>query len=168
MGSRGGPSCKQALWQPHKGSPRIANGQSLLGLRHPAARAGRHKAPILQGAFGPPLAPLLLIPMCGTLERTAPLPAIAQAWWPSPIGLLSTRRELACCPPPMQTGSPVCPRHSPHQAPSAHGLQKICPVQGNTSPPQARGKKTKKTKESILPKQCLHKSLSFSFFLEVV
>lgn len=59
--------------------------------------------------------------------------------------------------------------HSPHHAPSTHGLQKTCPVHGNTSPPQASGKITnKKTKESILPKQCLRKSLSFSFFLEVV
>lgn len=57
--------------------------------------------------------------------------------------------------------------HTTHPPPMAYKR----PVQFREIPVLPRPeekKKNKKTKESILPKQCLHKSLSFSFFLEVV
>lgn len=163
MGSQGGPSCNETLWQPHKGSTHIANGQSHLGLRCPVARAGRHKAPILQGGSSPPLAPLLLIPVCGMQPSSGPSrdPRKGSPSSCHCTGLVAITHQAsqhpkgACLRSPSRADRLPCLcqarlegacRHSPHHAPSAHGLQKTCPDQGNTSPPQARGKKTQENK----------------------
>lgn len=93
-----------------------------------------------------------------------------------PSGFLAPKREVAYCPPAMQTGSPVRPRHgwkgSPDTAHTTHPLpmayERLAQFREIPVLPRPEGKKPKKTKESILPKQRLHKSLRFSFFLEVV
>lgn len=185
MGSRGGPSCKEAAPQR---LPLHCMWPEPLEAVLPGG-TGRHKAPILQDAFSPCtpccssspcVGPRLPSVPPGPLERAAPRPAMAQAWWLSPIRA-SQHPKGACSLSPSHASRVPCPRqgwkvppgtaHAMHPASMAY---KTCPVQGNTSPPQARGEKNKskqthtyETKENILPKQYLHKSLSFSFFLEV-
>lgn len=175
MGGQGVRSVRRCSGRPTKAALALQTDRAARAVS-PSSTVGRHKGPILQGAFSSPGALLLLSLVCGIQPSVgasrATLPAMA--WWPSPAGLLSTRRELVCCTPPMQTGSPVCPRQgwkgSPDTVHTMHPLPMTYkrPVQPKETPVLPWPEEKKKTKESILPKQCLHKSLSFSFSLKVV
>lgn len=151
---------------PHKGSPHSATASAAPGCdastKHLSCRvlSALHTPHCSSSPWDPAFHPSFQGPKTGN---------------PSPCGSWQSQRDSACCPLPKQTGSPLCPGHS-GQGPlhtanttacSAHGLQKTCPALGN-----AREKINlffkQKTKGSTLPKHCLHKSLSFSFFLEAV
>ena len=165
------------LWPPHESSPHTANGQS----RGP-------KAPCRIGALCLPapclphcssslrVGPSLPSVLPGTLKGAAPLAAVARVGWPSPVGLLSTRRDLTCCPPPRQTGSPSVPGTAGRGFQTQPTPRTLCPwlnrrpVQFRAIPvlPRPEERNPRKRRKAFSPKQCLSKSLRFSFFLEVV
>lgn len=176
MGSQGGPSCNEALWQPHKGSPRIANGQhGQAGTKHLFCRVlSVPRTPCCSSS-----------PTRGTRSSSGPSRAPGKGQPLSlprhrlggrhPSGFLAPEREVAHCPPAMRTGSPVCPRHGwkgpPDTAHTTHPLPMAYKrlVQFREIPvlPRPEGKKPQENKGEHFAK-AMFAQVRFSFFLEVV
>lgn len=177
MGSQGGPSCSRRPGSPTKAALTLPTGRAARGCdastKHLFCRV-LSVLPMLCCSSSPCVGSSLPSILPGPPERAVPPPATAQVavtHWasqhPKGLCLLSPphANRLFSLSQARWEGASA---HSLHHTPSAHGLLKICPVLGN-----ARGKKInlffeQKTKGSTLPKDCLHKSLSFSFFLEAV